>query len=276
MENTAGALTPRSQISKVKYHTCVVTAAGIEFRAVARLLAGGAAGRADGLPVWRGRRGGREVTVCRSEIGAAGFATRLAAHLDRVRYDELVVIGLAGGLDPALRTGEAVVYDRCHGETNSRKKSSPRDENASIACDPDLSAEVEAAVRAAGHPCRRGAGVTVGAVVAASRAKLELGTRYGAAAVDMETYGIAETARRAGIPLAALRVVLDEAGADIPDFNRALRADGRLDHWRLTRVLLARPLATAGFLANLRRAMASLERVSGAARSRSKPAPPHS
>jgi adenosylhomocysteine nucleosidase len=276
MEKTAGALRPRSHNLQPTAQICVVTAAAVEFRAVAGLLAAPARSQVNGLTACRGWCGGREVTVLKSEIGAAGFGARLAAHLAETRYRELLVIGLAGGLDPALRTGEAIVYNQCHGETNSRKLSPSREENESITCDPRLSAEVEAAVRDAGHACHRGAGVTVGEVVAGSRAKLDLGAHYAAAAVDMETYEIARAGRGAGLPVAALRVVLDEAGAELPDFNRALRPDGRLDPWRLTRVLLERPRLTIAFLLHLRRALESLRRVSEAALRRSNPISPHS
>lgn len=241
---------------------CVVTAADIEFNAVAGLLAESSRMSDGELKILRFAN--HEITLLKSEVGAPGFAERLAAHLAVAGYDALLVIGLAGGLDPLIKTGDAVIYDLCFRaqsapeESNSKEKRPAREENASIVCDPDFSTRLFEKLRAAGFQCVRGAGLTIKRVVTEAESKLALGAHYGAAAVDMETYDVIAACARAGVPAAALRVVLDEASDDLPDFNRALGADGSFNIWRLLPALLARPIVTARFIFSLRRAMRAL------------------
>ena len=83
---------------------CVITAADIEFKTIARMLSGGSSTVEDGLQILRSQHDTRAVTLLKSEIGAVGFAEKLRAHLMRHPYKALLVIGLAGALDPARGT----------------------------------------------------------------------------------------------------------------------------------------------------------------------------
>jgi nucleoside phosphorylase len=88
---------------------------------------------------------------------------------------------------------------------------------------------------------------------------LELGARYGSAAVDMETFEALSVCARLNLPAAALRVISDEAARDIPDFNRVYEADGRMNGWRIAKTMIARPVAALGFSLSVRRALGSLK-----------------
>jgi nucleoside phosphorylase len=191
-------------------------------------------------------------------MGAVGFDERLAKHLANNRYDALIVTGLAGGLDPKLRAGEAVIYDLC-GDARADENRSDRGNVASIACDHWLSQFLFEALKASGSACVRGSGVTAGRIIAEATDKLSLGARYNAAAIDMETYGVLGVCARFNLPAAALRVISDEAGQDLPDFNRAYGADGRMNGWRMAAAMMARPLAALRFLLGIRRALRSLK-----------------
>jgi nucleoside phosphorylase len=102
--------------------------------------------------------------------------------------------------------------------------------------------------------------LTVDRIVIDAREKLSFGDASGAAAVDMETFDIWSACANAGLPFAALRTVSDEAGCDLPDFNRAHDATGRVDAARMAAAMLARPVAATRFLANLRPVMRSFRR----------------
>ncbi len=291
---------------------CVVTAAEIEFRAVARLLLRKSLGthpscalvsveqavtrdqarsqRAlpefhpfwarrqrpeslseEGIKLCRGQWDGCQVTVLKAGIGTPDFSRRLAVHLAVTHYDALLVVGLAGGLDPKLKAGDAVIYDYCFKAqdeelgTNSREKPTAREENVSIACDASLAERIAGALSEGGLPCVRGAGVTTGRAITGAESKLELGQRYSAMAVDMETYQVLAICAQFGLPAAALRIVADEAESELPDFNRGLKADGGINHWRILFVLLARPVVSARFFRDLKRAMRALERATDSA-----------
>jgi nucleoside phosphorylase len=229
-----------------------VTAVDIEFTVAARLLAERSLSEESGMKVCRGHFGRRRIAVLQSGMGAQGFDQRLANHLAVNRYDALIVAGLAGGLDPKLRAGEAVLYDFCHDARVDR------DEVASIATDDGLTKFLFEALRASGRSCVRGLGIMVNQIITEAKDKLALGARYGAAAVDMESFEVLEACARFDLPAAALRVILDEAGHDTPDFNRAYESDGLVNAWRTAGVMMARPVAASRFLFSVQPAIRSL------------------
>ncbi len=243
---------------------CLVTAVEIEFKTASGLLIESSFEDEAQMRVCRGRFGDRQVTVLKSEMGAFGFAERLAAHLADNQYDALIVAGLAGALDPKLKTGDAIVFNLCYNErTNavgsiSREKQLSREENASIACDPNLSRFITETLQASGLSCIRGAGVTVDHIVNRARDKISLGIRFNALAVDMETYDILAVCAGSGLTAAALRVVLDEADSDLPDFNRALKPDGQMSKWQIASAMMISPFVSMRFLFSLRRVVESL------------------
>lgn len=244
---------------------CLVTAVEIEFKTATGLLTESTFEYEAQMKVCRGRFGSRRVTVLKSEMGASGFAERLSAHLTNNRYDALIVAGLAGALDPKLKAGDAIVFNLCYNvRTNaagtiSREKQLSREENASIACDHNLSQFITETLRASGLSCFRGAGVTVDHIVTRARDKISLGSRFNAVAVDMETYDILAVCGDFGLTAAALRVVLDEAESELPDFNRALKPDGQMSKWRTASAMMISPFVSMRFLLSLRRVIDSLQ-----------------
>jgi nucleoside phosphorylase len=235
-------------------NVCVVTAVTIEFKTVAKLLREPVAGYESGLKLLRGQSGRSQVTLLQVEMGAPGVATNLREHLAVNRYDYLLVLGLAGGLDPTLQTGDVVIYDVCLNER--------ADAPNALQCDAALAERWRVALEAERLTCVRGAGVQVERIVIEAQRKLELHDRTQALAVDMETYAVLAAA--AQTPCAALRVVLDEATSDLPDFNAGVDAQGRLKVWPALWALAARPRATWHFLLALRPSLRNLERVARA------------
>jgi len=67
------------------------------------------------------------------------------------------------------------------------------------------------------------------------------------------------------LPCAALRIVLDEAASDLPDFNAALGKDGRMQLRPLLQAMRARPRATLRFLRSLRPALRALRQATAGA-----------
>jgi nucleoside phosphorylase len=250
---------------------CVVTAVGVEFNAVAALLDAKTHSFEHEIKTCRGSVGKLQITLLQSEVGAPSFGRRLTAHLAAHEYDALLMIGLAGALRPRLRTGAVVVYDRCFefdarlltAPDFARKNPNVRDAAVPVRCDARLTDALIRACRAAGGECRADAGVTVDRMVVRAADKLALGEAVGASAVDMESYGVLTTAARLGVPAAVARVILDEAAADTPDFNRALTDNGRMKSAPLFAAMAARPVTSARFIRSLRPALKALR---GAAR----------
>jgi len=262
---------------------CVGVAVDIEFKIAASLLTGksfseepylernpGSAGkdvcaplgRSQGMKICRGMFGGRRITILQSGMGAVGFAEQLAKHLTNNRYDALIIAGLAGGLNPRLRVGNAVLYNFCYDAraTDFTCRERPGHEDVvATACDEALSGFLYGALTRSGLSFIQAPGITAGRIITEAKEKLALGARYGAAAVDMETYEMLDACARLGLPAAALRVISDEAVRDIPDFNRIYNADGRINGWRTFAAMAARPPAALRLLMTVRPALQSLK-----------------
>jgi nucleoside phosphorylase len=245
---------------------CLVTAVPVEFKAVANLLTEQSLTHEKQIKICRGRAGARQVTSLQIGMGARGFDDWWPRHLAAHTYDAVIVVGLGGALDPQLHTGDGLIYDLCYDARLSfpsypaKEKLPTRDEIASIASDDTLSAFLAIKLQAAGLSNLRGAGVTVGQILVTAIDKHTLGARCGAAMVDMESYDVLAVCAQQGLPATALRIVSDEAGLDLPDFNRATDARGQLNHWRLAQAMVARPHSSWHFLRQLNPALQSLRK----------------
>jgi len=177
--------------------------------------------------------------------GTAAGADAAARRMVRAGALGLISFGLAGGLDPALRPGAIVIA-------------------SDVLCQPDGS--VGAGANGAARAMRRFAtdaalssrfgGATghtmlgTNIIVARADAKRMLWQTTGAAAVDLESGGVACVATEHGLPFAALRAICDPAERDLPP--AALIALDRYGAIGLVRVLwsvLAHPAQFPGLLA---------------------------
>ena len=162
-------------------------------------------------------------------------AAEFCRHLEaRTRLPKaLALIGVAGGLDPALAAGDVVL--------------------ASAAWDEDG--------RCAPCTIIPLPGAAVGPLLTVSRAlytPAEKAARRaaGALAVEMEAYPLAAWAAERGLPFVHARVILDPFDEVLPDLDDTLDEYGRVRPARLLRRLLAHPSHAAALLRLLRRSQA--------------------
>ena len=143
--------------------------------------------------------------------------TRQEENGGRIR--ELLLAGLAGGLDPARRTGDLCLPFRYLRETK---------DSAADFLEPDetLYRQAVAALAAAAINWHGGDGLTVTQITAAAADKAAKFRQYQAATVNMEDYWIARTAARYAIPFLAVRAVLDTAGQGLPHYLREIADAG--------------------------------------------------
>ena len=139
--------------------------------------------------------------------GTEAGARDAVARLLRGGVRQLVSLGLAAGLDPLARPGDLLVP--------SRVVVDGRD----YLTDPSLCAWLGGVL---------GDGLLHSRVVVATAAeKRALHRASRCAALDMESGVVAQAARDAGLPFAAVRAVCDTASRDLPHAARiALRPDG--------------------------------------------------
>jgi nucleoside phosphorylase len=246
---------------------CVAVAVDIEFKIAAGLLSGKSFSEKHSIKICRGLLGGRRITILQSGMGAPGFAERLTEHLADNHYDALIVAGLAGALDPRLRVGDAVLYNLCYdaraiaftGRGHPIREEAREEACEEVASDESVSGSLAGALTRAGLSFIKAPGITTGRVVTESKEKMALGARYGAAAVDMETFQAFGACAQSGLPAAALRIISDEAGRDIPDFNQVYNAGGRINGWRMASAMMARPAAALRLLMTIKPALQSLK-----------------
>jgi hopanoid-associated phosphorylase len=142
----------------------------------------------------------------------------LLTVVDSSTIKGVISFGVAGGLDPALKSGDIVVATEVlAGDTRWLAGLSLND-------------ELVASVARGGSRVVRGGLAGVEQVVAARSVKAALRLETGAAAVDMESHIAAAYASEAGLPFAALRVIADPASRALPALAvAAIKPNGDID-----------------------------------------------
>jgi len=130
----------------------------------------------------------------------------------------VISFGVAGGLDPSLRSGDIVVATEVMaGDTRWLAGLS-------------LSEDQIAGIALGRRRVVRGGLAGVEEVVVAQSSKAALRSETGAAAVDMESHIAAAYASENELPFAALRVIADPATRTLPALARnAIKPNGEID-----------------------------------------------
>jgi adenosylhomocysteine nucleosidase len=174
----------------------------------------------------------------------------------------IAAMGLCGGLDPSLRTGDLVVASdllRFDGGERAERWTT----------DADFVRHARAILTSAGLTVRSGAVVTTRSALFTAGEKGRVFRQTGALAVDMESAAVARAAVSANLPVCGLRAICDPGGKTVPgEFfdcvdHRGLIRYGALFHHLAMRPSLLRalvPLAEkyAAALRSLKRAWSVL------------------
>ncbi|MEX0644442.1 MAG: hypothetical protein WD076_03985, partial [Parvularculaceae bacterium] len=124
---------------------------------------------------------------------SAERAEKLAHEFCRDGAKAILSVGVSGGLDPMLKSGDLLL-----GEVVLTRKG-----EEFAAAGPLLAA----LARETDEPLRRAALYGADQIVATALAKARIYEQFGAAAVDMESHGAARAARAHGVPFAAIRAI---------------------------------------------------------------------
>jgi adenosylhomocysteine nucleosidase len=156
----------------------------------------------------------------------------LLSTLDPCSFRGVISFGIAGGLDPTLKSGDIVVATEVlSGDTRW------------LAGLPLNEAQI-ASVALKRRRVVRGGLAGVEQVIAAKAGKAALWSETGAAAVDMESHIAASYAAQAGLPFAALRVISDPASRALPAIAMsAVKPNGDIDLGKVLRGIARNPLS---------------------------------
>lgn len=171
-----------------------------------------------------------------SGMGCDG-AARAARALVRRDVTALATFGLAGGLDPALTCGRIFLPSEVvSGSGQSLPTATSWREGLALrlaACSPVSGGRLLTSVRAIGSVAEKAAAFQA----------------TGAAAVDMESFAVAEVAAERKLPFMALRVIVDAADDAVPSAVLAsAERGGAVRMWPLLRSLLRSPGDVSGLL----------------------------
>ncbi len=184
---------------------------------------------------WEGSLRGRRLWVALVGVGMEPCRRALAYLLEHLRPARVLVVGVAGGLNPVLEVGDVVVADR----------------PVSWPCGPAAPSQPTPLLGAApAHPGQqmklRGElskvlRIVPGIILSWHEPVLDetlrrrLHCQYGADCVDMETGAAAEACAARGVPFQAIRAISDPAGAALEDLGLREHA---LAIWHATAVAL--------------------------------------
>jgi adenosylhomocysteine nucleosidase len=167
----------------------------------------------------------------------------------------VISFGVAGGLDPSLKSGDVVVATEVlAGDTRWL---------AGLA----LNEELIASVALGRSRVVRGSLAGAEQVVSARALKAALHLETGAAAVDMESHIAAAYAAESGLPFAALRVISDPASRALPALAMAaIKPNGQIDLAKVLRGVARNPMTLRALVStgmDFNRALKSLRGCRG-------------
>jgi adenosylhomocysteine nucleosidase len=167
----------------------------------------------------------------------------------------VISFGVAGGLDPTLKSGDVVVATEVLAG------------DARWLAGFHLNEELIASVGLGNRRIVRGRLAGAEEVVAGRHVKAALHSETGAAAVDMESHIAADYAAKAGLPFAALRVISDPATRALPPLAMAaIKPNGDIDLRKVLRGIARNPLTVLDLVStgiDFNRALRSLRGCRG-------------
>ena len=180
--------------------------------------------------VFRRTPAAARVDILLTGMGKANAEKSLRAALAAKRPSLVITSGCAGGLNPQLVTGDVVFeIGRSRGDETQIKTESE-------------SPHVVSYEKLIAAGAREGKFHFADHVATTAAEKWVLWQQTGADAVEMESQIIREICREQKIPSATIRVILDQAGEDLPlDFNALMTPDKRMDFGKLALTILKSP-----------------------------------
>ena len=183
--------------------------------------------RLDKSEAWFGKYQGRNIVLVRTGVGRKRAQNATQQVIDKFNPEVIISMGYAGALTEGLNVGDMFVA--------STILSPESDSNSFEMDDPKNLKWLELAKKTPppeNVKLKVGRLITVDMVVHTPKAKKELGNRFRAEAVEMETLGIALLTRVNKIPFISIRGISDAVNHELIDCSSFLDSDGELSKFQ--------------------------------------------
>jgi nucleoside phosphorylase len=187
------------------------------------------------------------IRMVQTGMGPANARSAAAAILGggpANRIEAAVVMGFGGSLARAIEETAVVLYKNCASTSAGEGIQE---------CSAGLTRALADILKSSGIACNLVRGVSSSRIAATRRHKQQLAETR-AEVVDMESFEIIAAANRAKVPVAVIRVISDSFDREMPDFNRALGADGNFRPLALGAACLSSPAQTLALFLSSRKA----------------------
>lgn len=229
------------------YHVCIIGAIREEIAGIKGRMRIRETVRFNGAAVFAGDWQGLRTVLVRSGVGGKRAAEALRRTADRFPLSQVLSIGFAGGLDPALQVGDLLIADSVTKVSNPFK----------VSAEDAPSRVIPAALvnQAMVIPCPEGVTVcqggllTVDDVITQPADKKRLGGTHHALGVDMETYDLLEEAEKRGIPFLSVRAVTDAVDQELMNCSHLVNDDGSVSTLKAGWHVLTHPGDLTGMIA---------------------------
>ena len=192
--------------------------------------------RLDKSEAWFGKYQGRNIVLVRTGVGRKRAQNATQQVIDKFNPEVIISMGYAGALTEGLNVGDMFVA--------STILSPESDSNSFEMDDPKNLKWLELAKKTPppeNVKLKIGRLITVDMVVHTPKAKKELGSRFRAEAVEMETLEIALLARVNKIAFISIRGISDAVNHELIDCSSFLGSDGELSKLRAGWYVLTHP-----------------------------------
>ena len=192
--------------------------------------------RLDKSEAWFGKYQGRNIVLVRTGVGRKRAQNATQQVIDKFNPEVIISMGYAGALTEGLNVGDMFVA--------STILSPESDSNSFEMDDPKNLKWLELAKNTPppeNVKLKIGRLITVDMVVHTPKAKKELGSRFRAEAVEMETLEIALLTRVNKIAFISIRGISDAVNHELIDCSSFLSSDGELSKLRAGWYVLTHP-----------------------------------
>lgn len=179
----------------------------------------------------RGGYLGREIVVAHTGIGSEKMRRAASFCIKEYAPELSINIGYCGALSPSLSLADIVAPSNIIHEKNE----------GSFTTTDFFNGKMDKVAGETGITVHRGTMLTVDKVVGTPHEKAFLGTKFGAIAVDMESFGLASVATEMQAPFMVLRSIIDPMDMHLPAFDGLVSDDGTTSPLGIAAGIVIRP-----------------------------------